>query len=171
MKIDIGCGPNKEAGFVGMDAIAFDGVDIVCNVGKDKWPLSDDSVEEARASHVLEHLTAEERIHFANELWRVLKKGGKCLIITPHWASARAYGDLTHQWPPVSEFWYPYLNAEWRRVNAPHNTAYQCNFETPSGGYVLREDLQIRNHDYQQYALINFKEAAQDLAQTITAIK
>lgn len=167
MRIDLGCGPNKEKGFVGVDRMSFDGVDVTCDVGKDKWPFADDSVEEARASHLVEHLTPDERVHFVNELHRVMKKGAKCLIVTPHWASARAYGDLTHVWPPVSEFWYPYLNAEWRGKNAPHNTTYTCDFDTPPGGYALREDLAVRNHEYQQYALVNFKEAAQDLAQTI----
>ena len=167
MKLDIGCGPNKEKDFIGVDRMQFDGVDVICDVGTEKWPFADDTVEEARCSHMLEHLTPAQRIHFANELHRVLKKGGKCLIVTPHWCSARAYGDLTHEWPPVSEFWFPYLNVEWRKKNAPHNVDYTCDFDTPPGGYALREDLAVRNHEFQQYALINFKEAAQDLAQTI----
>jgi SAM-dependent methyltransferase len=167
MKIDVGCGPNKQKDHIGVDKIQFAGVDVICDVGREKWPFADDTVDEIHCSHLVEHLTAPERVHFVNEAHRVLKKGGKVLIVTPHWASARAYGDLTHQWPPVSEFWYPYLSAEWRAKNAPHNVEYTCDFDCPPGGYGLRDDLKIRNHEYQQYALINFKEAAQDLAQTV----
>jgi SAM-dependent methyltransferase len=167
MKLDVGCGPNKKEGFVGLDKLQFPGVDHVLDVGSARWPFDDGSVEEIHCSHMVEHLTPKERIHFANEACRVLQKGGKALIVTPHWASARAYGDMTHQWPPVSEFWYPYLNVEWRKANAPHNTEYTCDFDVTPGGYSIRADLTVRNLEYQQYALLNFKEAAQDLAQTI----
>ena len=97
MKLDIGCGKNKKEGFTGVDQYAMDGVDVVLNVAKDRWPWEDGSVEEAHCSHFLEHLDATERIHFYNELYRVLKVGGRATIITPHWASNRAYGDPTHK--------------------------------------------------------------------------
>ena len=167
MKIDLGCGKAKKEGFIGVDVRDFEGVDVVCDLGKDTWPWQDDTVEEAHASHFVEHLKPAERIHFANELWRVMKKGAKCQIITPHWNSARAYGDLTHEWPPVCEWWYFYLNAEWRKTNAPHNAEYLCDFDA-SWGYGIRPDLTVRAQEYQQYALANFKEAAQDLAATVT---
>jgi SAM-dependent methyltransferase len=167
VRLDIGCGTKKEKGYVGIDKIAFEGVDIVCDIGKEKWPLADDSVDEAQALQVVEHLVPEERIHFVNELYRVLKKGAKCLIVTPHWSAARAYGDLTHVWPPVSEFWYPYLNAAWRKDNAPHETRYTCDFDFPPGGYSVREDWKLRNDEMQQFALQNYKEAAQELAQSV----
>ena len=167
MKIDIGCGTKKEAGFVGIDSRAFEGVDHVLNAGTERWPFDDDSIEEARASHFVEHLTPSERVHFANELGRVLKKGGKALIITPHWASCRAYGDLTHQWPPVSEFWFYYLNAAWRTGNAPHNDQYTCDFDNAQG-YNIHPALQVRAQEHVQFAIANYKEAAQDLICTLT---
>lgn len=167
IKIDIGCGTQKREGFTGIDARKFDGVDIVCNVGTEKWPFSDSSVSEAHASHLVEHLTAPERIHFVNELYRVLKPGSQATLITPHWASTRAYGDLTHQWPPVSEFWFYYLSEEWRTVNAPHNDFYTCNFNV-TWGYGLHESLIVRNAEYQSFAVNFYKEAAQDIHATLT---
>src|SRR5262245_36420082 len=77
LKLDFGCGPNKKEGFIGVDTIKFDKVDLVLDIGKAKWPWKDNSVDEAHASHFLEHLTAEERIHFVNELYRVLKVNAK----------------------------------------------------------------------------------------------
>lgn len=166
LKIDLGCGPSKAEGFTGVDERSFPGVDIVADLRK-SWPWKDGTVDEARASHFVEHLTASERIHFVNELYRVLKPGAKCQIITPHWNSARAYGDMTHQWPPVSEFWYFYLNAEWRKGNAPHNDEYVCDFDA-TWGYGIRPDLNLRSMETQQFALANYKEAAQDLVATVT---
>jgi SAM-dependent methyltransferase len=166
LKIDLGCGPGKKEGFIGVDTIAFPSVDIVADLRK-AWPWKDGTVDEAHASHFVEHLEADERVHFVNELYRVLKPGARCAIITPHWAASRAYGDMTHKWPPVSEFWYFYLNAEWRKANAPHNDGYTCDFDA-TWGYGVRPDLNLRAPEHQQYALANFKEAAQDLVATLT---
>jgi ubiquinone/menaquinone biosynthesis C-methylase UbiE len=171
VKLDLGCGKNKREGFVGVDIISFDGVvDIVVDLGRKKWPWEDASVDEAHCSHMIEHLTASERIHFVNELYRVLKPGAQCSMSFPHWNSCRAYGDLTHQWPPVSEFWFYYLSKDWRTANAPHNSEYKCDF-LATWGYSMRQDLMVRNQEFQQFALTNYKEAAQDIIATLTKVK
>lgn len=166
IKLDLGCGKNKREGFLGVDCRKFEGVDQVVDLRKD-WPWDDDSVTEVHCSHFVEHLTANERIHFMNELHRVLIPKGKATIITPHWASCRAYGDLTHQWPPVSEFWWYYLSKDWRAGNAPHNDGYTCDFECV-WGYGMRPDIAARNQEYQQYAMANYKEAITDMHCTLT---
>ena len=167
MKIDLGCGTNKKEGFLGADQYAMPGVDVVCNLATARWPWDDDSVEEAHTSHFVEHLTASERIHFANELHRVLKPKSQATIIVPHWASSRAYGDLTHQWPPVSEFWACYLNAEWRKSQAPHNDGYTCDFDWVTG-FSPHPMIAARNQEFQQFATAFYKEAVQDLHITLT---
>src|SRR5678809_24430 len=123
LKLDFGCGPHKREGFHGVDQTAFVGVDTVCDLTVTPWPWADNSVSEAHASHFVEHLTAWQRVAFWNELYRVLVPNGTAQIIVPHWASCRAYGDPTHQWPPVSEFAFYYLKKEWRMANAPHTDA------------------------------------------------
>ena len=168
MKLDLGAGKNKRDGFIGVDCRAFDGVDQVVDL-RQPWPWENESVEEVHSSHFVEHLTASERIHFVNELYRVLKKGAKATVIVPHWNSNRAYGDLTHQWPPVSEFWFYYLSKAWREQNAPHNDAYTCDFQE-TWGYSMHPDLVVRNQDYQQHALQFWKEAAQDIHATLTKV-
>ena len=169
LKLDLGCGKNKREGFHGVDVRAFDGVDTVLDLTQ-PWPWRESSVAEAHASHFIEHLTGPQRIHVANELYRVLQPNGTCQVIVPHWASCRAYGDLTHQWPPVSEFWFYYLNKDWRAANAPHNDGYTCHFEA-TWGYALRADLLIRHQEHQQFAIANYKEAAQDLIATLKVLK
>lgn len=172
IKLDFGCGPHKREGFEGVDSIAFPNVDHVLDIARGNWPWKNESVLEANASHFVEHLTALERITFVNELYRVLIPGGTCLIITPHWASNRAYGDPTHQWPPVSEFWFYYLSKEWRSQNALHTDkehlkgGFSCDFEA-TWGYNLRPDLLTRNQDYQMSAVTNWKEACQDTICTL----
>lgn len=171
LKLDLGCGPNKRAGFTGVDSREFTGVDVVTDLNL-PWPWDDASVEEIHASHILEHFSAPQRMHIFNEMYRVLIPNGKATIITPWWASGRAYGDPTHQWPPVCEMSYYYLNKEWRAKNAPHTdveynpTGYQCDFDH-SGGYTWHPEVAMRNAEYQMYAAKFLKEAAQDLIVTV----
>jgi SAM-dependent methyltransferase len=174
LKLDFGCGPNKREGFQGVDQYGFDGkVDFVVDLTKTPWPWADGSVGEAHASHFIEHLTADQRVAFVNELYRVLTPGGTCQIIVPHWASCRAYGDPTHQWPPVSEFWFFYLSKDWRENNAPHTDrkwnaqGFACDF-VAAWGYNMNENLLSRNEEYRQFALTNYKEAALDMIATLT---
>ena len=97
----------------------------------------------------------------------MLVPDGKCRLITPHWASCRAYGDMTHQWPPVSEFWFYYLRKVWREQNAPHDDGYECNFEA-TWCCSLHPLRQARNQECQANAVQFWKGAAQDIVATLT---
>lgn len=165
LRLDLGCGKNKKADFTGVDSIKFDGVDLVHDLRK-PWPWSDGSVDEVHSSHFLEHLSAPERVHFFNELWRVMRSGAKATIIVPSWTSERAYGDPTHCWPPVVGFSFLYLNRAWREVNAPH-TGYTCDFDF-QGGNFLAQPWQSRTQETQLFAQNHYLNVAQDMFVTIT---
>jgi SAM-dependent methyltransferase len=175
LRLDFGCGKNKREGFVGVDIRPFPGVDLVLDIATSAWPWADNSVDEAHASHFIEHLSWPERVHFFNELGRVMKPGAKALLIWPHWCSARYYGDPTHQ-APMSEFALAYLNAEWRKVNAPHDDyasnvehtwhEYTCDFDHTTS-YSLAPWLNGRNQEFVQFSIAAYKEAAQDVMATL----
>lgn len=168
LRLDLGCGKNKKPGFIGVDNIKFEGVDVVCNLGINRWPWPDATVEEVHASHFVEHLDAGQRVWFANELYRVLKPGGTATIITPHWNSPRAFGDLTHAWPPVSEWWFLYLSKDWRAANAPHNDGYTCDFPQPVIGYSPNPGLCAgRNDEYVREAVAKWRGGADDMSATL----
>jgi SAM-dependent methyltransferase len=203
LKLDLGCGKWKKEGFLGIDRRKFQGVDGVTDLTKRSWifeeselgqvkllpvnidgstgfVLPDGSVSEVHCSHFLEHLEHNqrqpERVRFMNELWRVLIPGGAATIITPHWASNRAYGDFTHADKPVSEMFYSYLNKDWRNVNAPDNDiefnpdGYNCDFDYELG-YALHPDIAQKPSEEQNFALQFYKEAALDLFARLTAKK
>lgn len=193
MKLDIGCGTRKTGpDWTGVDKMSFPGVDVVLDVAArdsnyaphesgvggvtapgplrfKRWPWDDNSVDEINCSHFLEHLEADERVHFANEVFRILKPGCKATITVPWWASQRAYGDLTHKWPPVVFFWTYYLLKSWRAVNAPHNTDYTCDFDA-AGGTVPMQDGRYngRNDEYIQEGMRKDVDGASDLIITLT---
>ncbi len=176
LKLDFGCGPNPREGFEGVDSIRFPNVRHVVDLKKTPWPWGDNSVQEAHASHFVEHLNAMERVGFWNELYRILVPGGTCQVIVPHWNSNRAYGDPTHQWPPVSEMAFYYLKKEWRSQNAPHTDAehlkggFSCDLDA-TWAYSMRPDLMVRNQEYQQFAMQNYKECLMDTIVTVTKPK
>ncbi len=164
LKLDLGCGKRPLDGFIGVDSRNF-GQPIVADLRK-KWPWADGSVEAVHCSHLVEHLDAVERVHFVNELYRVLKPVATATINVPHWASPRAYGDLTHKWPPVSEWWFLYLNKAWREVNAPHSDYKpDVNFDV-TYGYSLRTDIVNRSEDFRQYAMAYYKGVCEDILST-----
>jgi SAM-dependent methyltransferase len=193
LKLDLGCGTMKQPGHIGVDSRQFPGVDVVCNLGRDIWPWPDNSIEEVNCQQTLEHIPGKDldfrlevdwegrkhslvkvvtypRVHFFNELWRVLKSGGKGNFSTPHWCSPRAYGDPTHEWPPVCEWTWCYLDKEWRAAQAPHDDMFKCDF-TAGYGYGLAAWLVGRNQEYVQEAVREKKEAATDIIATLVARK
>ena len=179
VKLDFGCGPNKRGeDWIGVDMYKMKGVDVVFDLAdpKKKYPWKDNSVDQIHAAHFLEHLTnlgeRWERVHFFNEMYRILKKGGTARLIFPHWCSQRYYGDPTHK-EPFSEFGFLYLNKDWRTAQTSHadiqwnKNGYNCDFDTAIS-YNLRPDLAGRNQEYMQMAILTQKEAAQDIDATLT---
>ncbi len=107
IKLDIGCGANKQGpDWTGFDIQELPGVDIVHDFNTYPWPLPDECVLTAIASHVLEHIpkvaflpdgsTRFPLMQFMDELWRVMKVDGNAAIIVPHGASPGYMQDPTH---------------------------------------------------------------------------
>jgi len=170
LRLDLGCGKgaNTPDGFVKVDKNDHKDVQVVADL-RGKWPWKSGSVDEVRANYVLHQLTMPERIHFLNELHRVLKVGGTAAIFTPHWCASRAYCDPDAQWPPVAEAFYPWTNKAWRDQQNVVNDLFKCNFDHTLG-YGMHQHLMTRNHEYQSHAFTFWKEAAQDLIVTLTKI-
>ena len=83
IRLDIGCGANKQPGWYGIDFQPLPGVDLVHDLMVFPWPLPDESVLVAMASHVVEHIPPHNLgfIKFMNEVWRVLKPGGEIIYL------------------------------------------------------------------------------------------
>lgn len=94
--LDIGCGPNKHPGAVGMDRRKLDGVDVVHDIEEFPWPFPDETFDKVLASHVIEHLKPWLMIDLMNEIWRVTKVGGQLLVAMPYAGSPGFYQDPTH---------------------------------------------------------------------------
>lgn len=105
MKLNIGCGKDLKEGYVNLDKFKFPGVDILADIEQGELPFPESSVDEIYCSHVLEHMhTFEDFIHVMNEFWRVLKNGGRCIIIVPHFTSALSHQSAHHLYFNTRDF-------------------------------------------------------------------
>ena len=98
IKLDIGCGKNKKEGYVGVDIDPESKADIVASALN--LSFSDNSVDEIYSRHMVEHFTPDEAEKFFNEIYRVLKIGGKAdLKIDCDWSKGRLLKkDPTHKY-------------------------------------------------------------------------
>ena len=89
MKLNLGCGNAYLQDYINLDIRREVRPDVVCDVAKG-LPFSDDSFDEVRAADFLEHIPmGQPVVDTINEIWRVLKHGGKFNSLTP---STRGYG-------------------------------------------------------------------------------
>lgn len=109
LRIDLGCGPNKQSGpdIIGLDARALPGVDIVHDLEVFPWPLPDNSVRVAFASHYFEHVKPWKFLPLMAELHRVMMHDGQVLAAGPYGVEFRFVQDPTHC-NPINEATFAY---------------------------------------------------------------
>lgn len=94
MKLNIGCGNDILKGYVNVDRLKMNGVNIVHDLDTFPYPFKDESIEEIRCISILEHVKDISRV--MEEFYRILKKGGRIIINVPHFTSTNTYSDPTH---------------------------------------------------------------------------
>lgn len=95
IKIELGCGPSKMDGYIGIDFMNLPGVDFVADIEKGLPFLEDNSIDEISSRHVFEHL--ENFGTLIKEIHRVLKSDGIHSITVPHFSNPYYYSDYTHK--------------------------------------------------------------------------
>jgi len=93
--LELGSGPKKKSGRIGIDRVDLPGVDIVANLEEGLPFLPDNSVDEIHCRSLLEHIDNFENL--MKEIVRVLKANGKAYIFVPHFSNPYFYSDYTHK--------------------------------------------------------------------------
>ncbi len=97
MKIlDVGCGINKYPGAIGIDRNRSSRADLLCDLNRIPYPFRDNSFDELRAIHVIEHVA--DVIQTVGEFHRLVRPGGRIRIETPHYTDFSSFCDPTHRW-------------------------------------------------------------------------
>ena len=112
IKLDLGCGENKQPGFIGMDLRKLKNVDIVHNVEKFPFPFPDESCSIVLASHLIEHIKPWLMLKLMDEVWRIMKTGGQFWLALPYALSFGFCQDPTHC-NPCNEATWTYFDPEY----------------------------------------------------------
>ncbi len=106
-RLNIGAGVDKLPGFLHIDSDPTTGPDIERDIEKG-LPFDDNSVDEIKCSHVLEHI--KDLLFVLREFYRVSKNGAKITIIVPLMDASdmthiRFFDENTFRTLTESEYW------------------------------------------------------------------
>ncbi|MDP8241242.1 MAG: class I SAM-dependent methyltransferase [Candidatus Hatepunaea meridiana] len=93
MKLDLGSSFYKKPGYIGVDILKVEGVDVIADATK--LPFKDSSIDGIYSSHCIEHIF--DQLAVISEMWRVCRDGAILHILVPHFSNPSYYDDLTHQ--------------------------------------------------------------------------
>lgn len=117
--------------------------DVLCELGKDRIDLPDDSIDAVVALHVLEHIGIQGQLqawfYAWEELYRVLKPGGVVSFECPYHSSVWAWADPTHT-RAISEHTFLYLNQDAYLAPGSAIPDYRPPFDFVWGHWTLRGD-------------------------------
>ncbi|GIP21687.1 class I SAM-dependent methyltransferase [Paenibacillus sp. J22TS3] len=124
LRVDLGCGPAKRTGFVGVDRFPLPGVDIIGDLNE-RLPFEDDTVDLVYASHSLEHVS--DLMFTMNEIYRICKHGAQVCIVVPYSEQKLNYANPYHLQvfnEHTPRFWTDYPRSvipknEWEHPQAP----------------------------------------------------
>lgn len=139
-KLNLGCGFNQLDGYTNVDKFAGCIPDTIHDLEQTPWPWEDNSVDEIRMSHVLEHIGQAPDVFLAivGEVYRVLKPNGQWRVTVPHPRHDDFMADPTHVraiLPTTLEMFDLAKNKEW----------IKCGFATTPLAVMTGIDLVLEN--------------------------
>lgn len=91
----LGAGKDAQDGWINIDFYPFPKIDYVADITKG-IPLEDSSVDLVYSQDFMEHLPPESKVFVINEIWRVLKNGGRMEHWIPNAGSRNDFGSPSH---------------------------------------------------------------------------
>jgi len=100
VRLNLGSSDHHIDGWISVDLHRPDNAPLAFQIADlaSKWPWETSSIDEVLAQDVIEHIA--DRIHFMNELHRVLKPNSRATIVTPNASRGAGYfQDPSHRSP------------------------------------------------------------------------
>jgi predicted SAM-dependent methyltransferase len=95
VELNLGCGPNPNPSYIGLDSLPLEGVSIVADLEKGLGFIEDNTIDKVISRHFLEHIENYENLIF--DIYRVLNVGGIHEAIVPYFSNPHYYSDYTHK--------------------------------------------------------------------------
>jgi SAM-dependent methyltransferase len=93
--LHVGSGDAKLPGTTSIDMLALPNVDIVHNLDQYPWPFNNNSFDLVFGHNVFEHV--RDSVKNMEEIWRILRPGGRVVMTMPYFRSTDAFTDPTHK--------------------------------------------------------------------------
>jgi hypothetical protein len=100
-------------------------------------------------------------IKFMNELYRIMKVGGKVTLISPYYSSDRAFGDPTHV-RYMCDWSFFYFNKTWRKVNKLEQYGIDCDFDVKYS-YGVDNEMCLKSEEVRAEAIRHHWNSATDI--------
>ena len=97
MKLNLGCGNKRLAGYVNVDLVSYGSVDIIADLNHTPFPFNEDAFEEVVCDHILAHLNSFHKAIM--EIVRITKDGGRIKVYASYFPSTKWFGDPDHKIP------------------------------------------------------------------------
>jgi len=95
MKLNLGCGRDIRLGYINLDMLPLEGVDVVHDLNVPPLPFKEDLFDEINCQNIIEHL--DNFLPFMEDVWRILRHDGVINILTAHCSGPQAFSDPTHR--------------------------------------------------------------------------
>jgi predicted SAM-dependent methyltransferase len=127
MKLNLGCGTDIRKDYVNIDNCSELKPDIVCNLGHEKLPFKNNSVDYIYANHFFEHLDSNETMFLLDELYRVCRDGALIEVISPHQMSPVA-SHVDHK-QSISECFFDSYKTERKKTSGQMKKYFKIEYE------------------------------------------
>jgi predicted SAM-dependent methyltransferase len=177
-RLDIGCGQRLEKGWTGIDIVdekdakvPEESKYIKHDILSFPWPIENNSIYEAKCSHVVEHIPhyvpgypihKNGLIMFMEEVYRILMVQGIFIIDCPYYSSQRMHQDPTHV-RSITENTFRYFDPKWMAEIGMDHYGIKTNFEILSTKLILDPDFEPKNRAAQMYSIKYVLNAVQDI--------
>jgi len=98
-------------------------IDVAWDLNQRPWPWPSNTFSRVNAWAVLEHLHLT-LLESMDEIWRILRPGGKVHLKVPYYKAARAYTDPTH----ITRGWHPKV---FHFFDPATRRGRECDYYTP----------------------------------------
>ena len=107
-------------------------------------------------------------IKFMDEIYRILKVGGKAILTAPYVTHTRAYGDPTHT-RYIHDMSFYYYNKEWRDTNKLDHYGIKSNFDMKFS-YYIDESLLLKSEEVRNELFTTHWNSIKDIIANLVKI-